>query len=157
MESREIEGNDLLGMQAALDEARRAGPDVPVGAAVVIDGRVVATASNRVERDGDPTAHAEFLALRAVARDLGSRALQQATLYVTLEPCLMCAGAIVLARVRRVVFGCSDPKAGAVRSLYSVLSDPRLNHTPRVVGGVLADECASLLKGFFAALRHRER
>lgn len=144
-------------MAVALEEAEAAAagdpPDVPVGAVVVIGGQVVGRGRNRVEAEGDPTLHAEMVAIRAATRAVGRTRLEDATLYVTLEPCLQCAGAIVLARVARVVYGCDDPKAGAVTSLYSALSDPRLNHRCRVTRGVLADESARLLRDFFARLR----
>lgn len=143
-------------MRAALDEARAAidTGDVPVGA-VVIDGAggTVATGRNRREATGDPTAHAEILALRAAAASVGEWRLSGCTLVVTLEPCTMCAGAAVLARVDRLVFGAFDPKAGAVGSLWDVVRDRRLNHRPDVAGGVLADECAQLLDRFFTERR----
>ena len=130
--------------------------DVPVGALVVApDGSVLAEAPNARERDGDPTAHAEVLALRAAAVARGGWRLDGCTLVVTLEPCTMCAGALVLARISRLVYGADDPKAGAVGSLWDVVRDRRLNSRPEVVGGVLADESAALLRGFFAS--HRER
>ncbi len=122
---------------------------MPVGAVVVQGDQVVATAHNERERRGDPTAHAEVLALRAAAEALGSWRLLETTLYVTLEPCAMCAGAIVLARVPRVVFAADDPKAGAAGSVLDVLGEPRLNHRPEVVGGILAERSAELLRGFF--------
>jgi tRNA(adenine34) deaminase len=128
--------------------------DVPVGA-VVLDpaGEVIGSAANARERDGDPTAHAEVLALRAAARALGSWRLTGCTLVVTLEPCTMCAGALVLARVARLVYGAPDPKAGAVESLWDVVRDRRLNSRPEVIGGVLAAESAALLRAFFAGHR----
>ncbi|SHN05359.1 tRNA-adenosine deaminase [Cryptosporangium aurantiacum] len=128
--------------------------DVPVGA-VVLDaaGVELARACNEREASGDPTAHAEVLALRRAAAALGTWRLTGCTLVVTLEPCTMCAGALVLARIDRVVFGAWDPKAGAAGSLWDVVRDRRLNHRPEVVGGVLEDECAALLDGFFAAHR----
>jgi len=142
-------------MREALDEARLALPhdDVPVGAVVVRGGEVVGAGHNERERRQDPTAHAEILALQAAAAALGSWRLLDTTLYVTLEPCAMCAGAIVLARVPTVVFGTADPKAGAAGSVLDVLTEPRLNHRPGVVGGVLAAECAGLLADFFAPRR----
>ena len=142
-------------MRLAIAEAERAlgHDDVPVGAVVVAGGEVVGAGRNERERLGDPTAHAEIGALREAARALGSWRLLGATLYVTLEPCAMCAGAIVLARVPRVVFGTPDPKAGAAGSVLDVLAEPRLNHRPEVAGGVLAGECAGLLRAFFAARR----
>jgi len=143
-------------MQLALQEAAAAipGGDVPVGAIVVdASGVVLASAHNRREADGDPTAHAELLALRAAARSLGRWRLDDCTLLVTLEPCTMCAGAAVLARVARVVYGAADPKAGAVGSLWDVVRDRRLNHRPEVVAGVLADECQTLLRTWFEQRR----
>lgn len=142
-------------MRLALCEAERAAGhgDVPIGAIVVHGGEVIAAGRNERELRQDPTAHAEILALRAAARTLGSWRVLEATLYVTLEPCAMCAGAIVLARVPRVFYGASDPKAGAAGSVLDVLSEPRLNHRPEVTGGVLAEQCGALLSGFFAARR----
>jgi tRNA(adenine34) deaminase len=129
---------------------------VPVGAVVVDpDGALLAAAPNARERDADPTAHAEVLALRAAAAARGSWRLDGCTLVVTLEPCTMCAGALVLARVSRLVYGAADPKAGAVGSLWDVVRDRRLNSRPEVVGGVLADEAAALLRAFFAGQRGR--
>jgi tRNA(adenine34) deaminase len=150
---------DRIWMDRALDEARAAeeAGDVPVGAVVVRDGSLVATGRNRREVDQDPTAHAELLAVREAARALGSWRLEGCELYVTLEPCAMCAGAIVLARVPRLVFGADDPKAGAVGSLYDIARDERLNHRVEVVSGVAADECGALLKRFFRARRARSR
>src|SRR5438067_523343 len=127
--------------------------EVPVGAVVVAGGEVVAVAHNERETGGDPTAHAEILALRRAAATLGRWRLVDADLYVTMEPCPMCAGALVNARVRRLFYGCHDPKAGAVRSLYQLLDDRRLNHRVDVVPGVLADEAAGLLRAFFGRLR----
>lgn len=143
-------------MRLALEEARRAleHDDVPIGAVVLADdGRVLAVGHNERELHEDPTAHAEILALRRAAEALGSWRVLGATLYVTLEPCTMCAGAIVLSRIPRVVYGCTDPKAGAAGSVLDVLADPRLNHRPEVLGGILADECAELLRAFFRARR----
>jgi tRNA(adenine34) deaminase len=141
-------------MQLALDQARLAGRhgDVPVGA-VIIDqgGSVLAAAGNEREIRHDPTAHAELLALREASRRLRSWRLTGLTLVVTLEPCTMCAGALVLARVARLVFGAFDPKAGAVSSLFDVVRDPRLNHRVEVRGGILEAECSALLKDFFTA------
>ncbi|OBC12332.1 tRNA-specific adenosine deaminase [Mycobacterium sp. 852013-50091_SCH5140682] len=133
-----------------------AGPrDVPIGAVVVAaDGTELARAANIREATGDPTGHAEIVAMRAAAQVLGDGwRLEGATLAVTVEPCTMCAGALVLARVARLVFGAWEPKTGAVGSLWDVVRDRRLNHRPEVVGGVLADECAALLEGFFSAQR----
>ncbi len=142
-------------MGLALDEARAAGAagDVPIGAVVVVEGRVVARRHNQRERSGDPTAHAEVLALRDAAAAIGDRRLRGASLVVTLEPCPMCAGAAWAAQVAEVVFGAADLKAGAVGSLYNVAVDQRLNHTSAVVAGVRADECAGLLTAFFADRR----
>jgi tRNA(adenine34) deaminase len=144
--------HDFMG--CALDEARAAAAagDVPVGAVVVRDGQVIATGRNRREVDRDPTAHAEVIALRAAAQVIGHWRVE-ATLYVTQEPCPMCAGAIVNARVARLVYGCPNPKAGAVATLYQIPTDPRLNHRVEVSGGVRADECAAVLQAFFAELR----
>lgn len=147
--------DDEVWMRAALAAAADAGPDVPVGAAVVRDGAVIARASNRTVRDADPTAHAEVLAVRAAAARLGRWRLDGCTLYVTLEPCAMCAGALVLARVDRVVFGAWDSKAGMAGSVGDVLRHPRLNHRPAVRGGVLAEACGALLRTFFDARRGR--
>ncbi|MGH2903662.1 MAG: tRNA adenosine(34) deaminase TadA [Solirubrobacteraceae bacterium] len=151
----EDRGQDEYFMRLALREAERARGhgDVPIGAIVVCGGEVIAAGCNERELRGDPTAHAKILALREAARALGSWRVLEATLYVTLEPCAMCAGAIVLARVPRVVYGASDPKAGAAGSVLDVLDEPRLNHRPEVRGGVLGDECGALLSGFFAARR----
>jgi tRNA(adenine34) deaminase len=142
-------------MGLAIDEARRAleHDDVPVGAVVVVGGEVIAMGRNERELRGDPTAHAEIIALRAAAAHVGAWRVLDATLYVTLEPCAMCAGAVVLARVPRVVFGTADPKAGAAGSVLDILAEPRFNHRPVVEAGVLAPECAALLVEFFAARR----
>lgn len=142
-------------MRLALREAERAGEhgDVPIGAVVVRAGEVVAATHNERQLRHDPTAHAEVLALREAARSAGSWRVLDAVLYVTLEPCAMCAGAIVLARVPRVVYGARDPKAGAAGSVFDVLGEPRLNHRPEVAGGLLAQECGSLLREFFASRR----
>jgi len=145
-------------MRAALDEARSAAAsgDVPVGAIVVQGEVILSRAANRTVRDQDPTAHAELLAIRAASAALGSWRLEGCTLYVTLEPCAMCAGAIVLARVSRVVIGAWDPKAGMAGSVGDLLRHPRLNHRPEVAGGVLEDECGALLRDFFTARRRAE-
>lgn len=145
--------DDERWMRAALDAAAGADVDVPVGAVVVHAGTVLATAANRTLREQDPTAHAEVLALRSASAALGRWRLDGCTLYVTLEPCAMCAGALVLARVDRVVFGAWDPKAGMAGSVADVLRHPRLNHRPAVRGGVLEDECGAVLRAFFAARR----
>ena len=147
--------NDVEAMSQALDEARRAleHDDVPVGAVVVLDGRVIAARHNERELRADPTAHAEVLVLRDAAESLGRWRLDDCTLVVTLEPCVMCAGALLNARVGRLVFGAADLKAGATASLYNVCADPRLNHNPPVTHGVLAAESTRLLEDFFAARR----
>ncbi len=141
-------------MSIALQEAQAAAAagDVPVGAVVVIDDRIVSRGRNRREVDRDPTAHAEIVALREAAGVLGQWRVE-GTLFVTQEPCPMCAGALVNARVARLVFGCPNPKAGAVTSLYQIVSDPRLNHRIEVTAGVLAGACAGVLQQFFAELR----
>ena len=142
-------------MRLALREAERAleHDDVPVGRVIARDQEVVAAAPNERELRGDPTAHAEILALREASRALGSWRLSDAVVYVTLEPCAMCAGAMVLARTPRVVFGAWDPKAGAAGSVLDVLDEPKLNHRPEVAGGLLADEAAELLRQFFSVRR----
>jgi tRNA(adenine34) deaminase len=142
-------------MRLALREAQRAGEhdDVPIGAVVAQAGELIAAGHNERELRQDPTAHAETIALREAARALGSWRVLDAVLYVTLEPCAMCAGAIVLARIPRVVFGASDPKAGACGSVLDVLGEPRLNHRPNVASGLLAEECGALLSEFFASRR----
>jgi tRNA(adenine34) deaminase len=142
-------------MGLALEQARlaEAHGDVPIGAAILRDGDPLALAGNERELRRDPTAHAEILAIRAAAEALGGWRLPGTTLYVTLEPCAMCAGAIVLARIPTVVIGTPDPKAGAAGSVMDVLQEPALNHRPEVITGVLEDECAGLLKDFFAARR----
>jgi tRNA(adenine34) deaminase len=147
--------DDLKWMAAALDEAKAAASagDVPVGAIIVIAGEAIARSANRTVRDQDPTAHAELLAIRAAARALGSWNLGGSTLYVTLEPCAMCAGAIVLARLDRIVFGAWDDKAGMAGSVADLLRHPGLNHRPEVLAGVRDDECAQLLRRFFIARR----
>jgi tRNA(adenine34) deaminase len=149
--------SDERWMREAIAEARLARDqgEVPVGAVVVHDGRIVGRGHNERELNQDPTAHAEMTAIREAAEVLGSWRLIDTTLYVTLEPCTMCAGALVNARVPRVVWGCSDPKAGATETLYTIGSDPRLNHRFECVPGVLADECSALLSSFFAAIRSK--
>ena len=143
--------DDLAFMDLALEQARRAGEfgDVPVGAVLVRDGAVVASAGNRTARDRDPTAHAELLVIRDAAESLDDWRLVGCTLYVTLEPCAMCAGAIVLARIDRVVFGAWDEKAGMAGSVGDLLRHPKLNHRPEVLAGVRAEECGVLLTRFF--------
>ncbi len=155
----EFESVMRLALQEAVGAAATADPrdaDVPVGAVVLDgDGRVIARSRNRREAEADPTAHAEILAIRDAARVVGSWRLTGCTLVVTLEPCTMCAGAIVLARLDRLVYGAADPKGGAAGSLWDLLRDRRLNHRPEVIGGVLADECGSLLREFFVSRREQ--
>jgi tRNA(adenine34) deaminase len=149
------DSHDAYFMRLALREAERAldHDDVPIGAILVRGGEVLAAAHNERELRSDPTAHAEILALREAARMLGSWRLLDCSLYVTLEPCAMCAGAIVLARVPVVLFGATDPKAGACGSVLDVLGEPRLNHRPEVLSGLLAPDCGQLLSAFFASRR----
>jgi tRNA(adenine34) deaminase len=150
-----MDDSEFMGL--ALDLAREAGAagEVPVGALVVMDGQVVGRGGNQPIGRHDPTAHAEIIALRDAATRLGNYRLPDCTLYVTLEPCAMCAGAIMHARMDRVVFGARDPKTGAAGSVIDLFAETRLNHHTAVTGGVLADECGSLLSGFFAARRGR--
>jgi tRNA(adenine34) deaminase len=147
--------DDLGAMRRALAEARRAPDhgDVPVGAVAVTEGRTIASRHNERELRRDPTAHAEILALRDAATSLGTWRLGNVTLVVTLEPCAMCAGALVAARLGRLVFGATDPKAGACGSLYQLCADPRLNHELPVTGGILGPECGAVLEEFFASRR----
>ena len=151
-----IRGDDS-GMEAALREARASAVDdeVPVGCVIVHEGLVVGRGHNQTERLQDATAHAEILAIGAASNALDSWRLEGCTLYVTLEPCAMCAGAIVLARVARLVYGAADPKAGACGSVLDVIHEPRLNHRVEVTAGVMADECGTLLKEFFARKRRQ--
>ncbi len=153
-----MNNSDERWMRHALQLAEQAASagEVPVGAVVVQDDQLIAEGFNRPITDSDPSAHAEIVALRAAGKVLDNYRLPGSTLYVTLEPCVMCAGAIVHARVGRVVFGALDPKAGAVSSVYDVISQPRLNHKPAWTGGVLAEECSVLLRGFFKARRKGE-
>ncbi len=142
-------------MQEALAEARSAAAagEVPIGAVLVHDGKILARSGNRTIHDNDPAAHAEIVVLREAARLLGNYRLADTTLYVTIEPCSMCAGAIIQARVPRLFYGANDPKGGAVRSCFKILSDPRLNHQVEVTAGVLAADCAVILQAFFAERR----
>jgi tRNA(adenine34) deaminase len=142
-------------MLAALEEARTAATrgEVPVGAVVAVEGCIVARAGNRTISDCDPTAHAELVALREAAKAVGNYRLPQATIYVTIEPCAMCAGAMIQARIARLVYGADDAKAGAVRSCFAILENPRLNHRVEFTAGVLAADAAALLQDFFAARR----
>jgi tRNA(adenine34) deaminase len=147
--------DDLKFMQEALAEARAAADagEVSIGAVLVHEGKTIARAGNRTIRDCDPTAHAEILVLREAARALANYRLIGSLLYVTVEPCSMCAGAMIQARVSRLVYGCDDPKGGAVRSCFEVLSNPRLNHQVTVTSGILAEESAALLQSFFSSRR----
>jgi tRNA(adenine34) deaminase len=151
----ETPNHDVTFMQAALDEARAAAQrgEVPIGAIIVHDSRIIARAGNRTIADCDPTAHAEIAALRAAACEIKNYRLLDATLYVTIEPCSMCAGAMIQARIARLVYGADDAKGGAVRSCFSIFDHPQLNHRVEVSSGILADESASLLKDFFAPRR----
>jgi len=146
---------DIQYMQEALAEARSAAVagEVPVGAVLVHDGKILARSGNRTVRDCDPTAHAEVVALREAAQRLGNYRLAGTTLYATIEPCSMCAGAILQARVPRLVYGTDDPKGGAVRSCFEILSHPRLNHQVEVMSGILAADCAAILQSFFVERR----
>lgn len=150
-----VPADELDLMRLALDQARIAGRegDVPIGAVITLNGEVVVVGRNERERTGDPTAHAEIVALRRAAQRAGTWNLSGATMAVTVEPCTMCAGALVAARVSRLVFGCWEPKTGAAGSLWDVLRDPRLPHRVEVRGDVLADEAAALMRDFFAQRR----
>jgi len=147
--------SDIEWMQVALEEARAAASagEVPIGAVLAYEDKAVARSGNRTIRDGDPTAHAEMVVLREAARVIGNYRLNGTTLYVTIEPCAMCAGAMIQARIARLVYGADDPKGGAVRTCFEVLSNPRLNHQVEASAGVLADECSAVLQAFFASRR----
>ncbi|WP_353684180.1 tRNA adenosine(34) deaminase TadA [Thermodesulfovibrio sp. 3907-1M] len=149
--------SDEYFLKEALKEAEKAYAlgEVPVGAVIVVDGRIVARAHNIKETTNDPTAHAEMLAIRQAANALDAWRLTEATLYVTKEPCIMCSGAIVHARIKRVVYGCSDPKSGGAVSLYRILQDPRLNHQVEITAGILEEECRAVLQRFFKELRNQ--
>ena len=150
---------DQYFMRLALEQARQAEVlgEVPIGALLVVDGRVIAAAGNRRELWQDPTAHAELIVLREAAKRTGSWRLDGATMYVTLEPCVMCMGGIILARIPRLVYGARDPKGGAVGSLYDFSSDERFNHSVAVSEGVLAEECGEILTNFFRRLRQKKK
>jgi tRNA(adenine34) deaminase len=154
-----MSNTDAAMMREALVEAGAGAEhsEVPVGALVVMEGQIVARAHNRTLTDCDPTAHAEIVALREAARAIGNHRLVGATIYVTVEPCAMCAGALIQARVARLVYGCAEPKGGAVRSSLGVLENPAANHRVEVVSGVLAEECAGVLQEFFEARRQKAR
>lgn len=158
-EKRNIEKNHHYWMERALAEAAKAGArnEVPIGCVIVREGKVIARGHNLRESSQDPAAHAELLAIRKAARKTGSWRLLNTTLYVTLEPCLMCMGAIILSRIPVVVFGCFDPKGGAAGSLYDLSDDPRLNHRVQLVPGISEADCSALLSNFFAELRQRKR
>jgi tRNA(adenine34) deaminase len=147
--------SDLQFMKMALDEAQMAAEagEVPIGAVVARDQQIIARAGNRTIRDCDPTAHAEMIVLREASRIARNYRLAGMALYVTVEPCSMCAGAMIQARISRLVYGCDDPKGGAVRSCFDILSNPRLNHRVEVTSGILANESAAILQSFFAARR----
>jgi tRNA(adenine34) deaminase len=146
---------DIGIMEQALEEARAAAAagEVPIGALLVHEGQIIARSGNRTIRDCDPTAHAEMVVLREGSRKLGNYRLAGTTLYVTVEPCSMCAGGMIQARVPRLVYGCHDPKGGAVRSCFAMLNHPGLNHRVEVTAGILGNECAAILQSFFAARR----
>ena len=146
---------DLMRLALAEAEKAAAAGETPIGAVLVVDGEVVSAAHNMRETWQDPTAHAESIVLREASARLGRWRLLDATVYVTMEPCLMCAGALVLARVGRLVYGCRDPRAGALGSVYDVVRDGRLNHVYRITPGVLEPECRNVLQGFFSKLRYR--
>jgi len=154
-----LEKNHDYWMTRAIAEARKAEAkdEVPIGCVIVRDGRIIARGHNLRETTQDPAAHAELIAIRKAARKLGSWRLLNCTLYVTLEPCTMCMGAIILSRIPTVVFGCYDPKGGAAGSLYDLSNDPRLNHTVELLPRILEAECSGMLSEFFAALRKRKR
>ncbi|RII30773.1 MAG: tRNA adenosine(34) deaminase TadA [Geobacter sp.] len=154
-----MEKNHEYWMQKAIAEAGKAQSkdEVPIGCVIVRDGKVIARGHNLRESAQDPSAHAELIAIRKAARKLGSWRLLETTLYVTLEPCLMCMGAIILARIPTVVFGCFDPKGGAAGSLYDLSTDSRLNHSVQIVSPILENECSTLLSSFFSGLRQRKK
>ena len=149
------EDESFMNEALLLAEAAAAEGEVPVGAVVVLNGAVIGRGANRREQSKDPTTHAEIIAIREAASYMGDWRLEETVLYVTLEPCPMCAGAIINARIPRVVYGCDDPKAGAVRTMYRLLEDSRLNHRAEVVSGVAETACASVLKRFFLTLRKK--
>jgi tRNA(adenine34) deaminase len=150
--------DDAFWMNRAITEAKDAlnEEEVPVGCVIVYENKIIGRGHNRTEALQDPTAHAEMLAITAASEHLQSRRLEGCTAYVTLEPCVMCCGAMVLARIERLVFGAYDPKAGAAQTLYNIPSDERLNHTTEIVGGFMADECGEILSEFFSHLRNNK-
>jgi tRNA(adenine34) deaminase len=147
--------SDLEFMRAALDEARMgaARGEVPIGAVLVHQGNIISRAHNRTLTDNDPTAHAEMVAIRAAARAIGNHRLNGTSLYVTVEPCAMCAGALIQARVARLIYGCAEQKGGAVRTCFQILDHPAVNHRVEVVAGMLAEDCAAVMQEFFAQRR----
>jgi tRNA(adenine34) deaminase len=147
--------SDLEFMRAALEEARTAAErcEVPIGAVLVHEGKIIARAYNRTLTDNDPTAHAEMVAIRAAAQTIGNHRLTGTSLYVTVEPCAMCAGALIQARVARLIYGCAEQKGGAVRTCFQILDHPAVNHRVEVISGLLAEECASVMQEFFAQRR----
>ncbi|MDI6714437.1 MAG: tRNA adenosine(34) deaminase TadA [Thermodesulfovibrio sp.] len=149
--------SDIYFMKEALKEAKKAYKkgEVPVGAVVVVDGKIISKAYNKKESINDPTAHAEILAIRKACKALDNWRLTEATLYITKEPCIMCCGAIINARLKRVVYGCDDPKGGGAVSLYSILQDARLNHQVEIKNGILEKECREILQKFFKELRNQ--
>ena len=151
--------DDSYWMGKALDQARKAESiaEVPIGAVIVRDGTIIGRGFNQRESRNDPSAHAEMIAIRQAARKLNAWRLTGTTLYVTLEPCPMCMGAILLARIDRVVFGCFDPKGGAAGSLYNLAEDPRFNHQTTLTSGIRGEECSAMLSGFFRNLRRKKR
>ncbi len=152
------EKQDQQFMRAAIDQANIAleNGDVPVGAVIVRENKIIAKGYNQRQQLNDPTAHAEIIALTAAAEHIGHWRLLNCTIYVTLEPCPMCAGALVLARIDRLVFGCDDPKTGACGSLYNIVQDERLNHRLEITKGILADDCSKMLQDFFSVKRQRK-
>jgi tRNA(adenine34) deaminase len=147
--------SDLEFMRAALEEARKAAErgEVPIGAVIVHEGKIIARAHNRTIMDNDPTAHAEMVAIRAAAQTIGNHRLNGTSLYVTVEPCAMCAGALIQARVSRLVYGCAEQKGGAVRTCFQILDHPAVNHRVEIVSRILADECVAVMHEFFAQRR----
>jgi tRNA(adenine34) deaminase len=147
--------SDLQFMRAALEEARTAAErgEVPIGAILVREGKIIARAYNRTITDNDPTAHAEMVVIRAAAQTIGNHRLNGTTLYVTVEPCAMCAGALIQARVARLIYGCAEQKGGAVRTCFQILDHPAVNHRVEVISGMLAEECASVMQEFFVQRR----
>jgi tRNA(adenine34) deaminase len=159
MDSEQLSKLDEQYMRLAVRQAEIAeqNGDVPIGAVIIHNNQIIAKAYNQREQLNDPTAHAEIIALTQAAAALDTWRLNDCTIYVTLEPCPMCSGALVLARIDRLVYGCDDPKTGAVKSLYNIVQDDRLNHRLEVTSGVLADECSSLLQNFFALRRSEDK